>query len=124
MVALVPSEQIRTAGAAELVALDPADLALNRSDDRFWFHYTDPGAALAITTAGIYEVGDRHPKAPGLYVSTVQPGRSVLKICSTPCSTVPETSTAPQAAVVFADGPLTFERVSEHAWRFRGHHNR
>ena len=71
MVAAVPSEQIHTANAAgELVALDPADLAWNRSDTRFWFHYTDPDAALAIAAGGIYEVGDYHPKAPGLYVTT------------------------------------------------------
>ena len=34
----------------------------------------DPDAALAIFSAGIYEVGDRHPKTPGLYVTTAQPG--------------------------------------------------
>jgi len=119
MVALVPSEQIRTANAAsELVSLNPADLAWNRSDDRFWFHYTTRAAALAIATRGIYEVGDRHPKAPGVYVSTLQPGalgpEELLNALFDGTRDIERT----QAAVVFADGALTFSRVGEHAWRY------
>ncbi len=120
MVAAVSSEQIRTATGAggELVALDPADLAWNRSDERFWFHYSTRAAARAIATGGIYEVGDRHPKTPGLYVSTVQPGalgaEELLNALFDGTREIDRT----QAAVVFADGALTFERVSEHAWRY------
>jgi len=115
----VPSEQIRTpTGAGELVVLDPADLAWNRSDDRFWFHYTTRAAALAIAIGGIYEVGDRHPKAPGVYVTSLQPGalspEELLNALFDGTRDIDRT----QAAVVFTDGAFTFERVSEHAWRY------
>ncbi len=115
----MPSAQIRKASVAgELVVLDPADLAWNRSDTRFWFHYTDPDAALAIATGGVYEVGEHHPKAPGLYVSTLQPGalgpEELLNALFDGTRDIDRT----QAAGVFADGALTFERVSEHAWRY------
>jgi hypothetical protein len=119
MVARVPAQQIRTATrAGELVALDPADLAWNRSDQRFWFHYTARAAARAIATTGIYKTGDRHPKTPGVYVSTLQPGavgaEELLNALFDGTRDIERT----QAAVVFADGPLTFERVGEHAWRY------
>jgi hypothetical protein len=119
MVACVPSQRIRTAsGVDELVALDPADLAWNRSDRRFWFHYTTRAAARAISRRGIYEVGDRHPKAPGVYVTTLQPGalssEELLNALFDGTREIERT----QAAVVFAAGALTFERVSEHAWRY------
>jgi hypothetical protein len=120
MVAAVSSEESRTAtsGGGELVVLDAADLAWNRSDERFWFHYTDRDAALAIATGGIYEVGDQHPKAPGLYVTTVQPGalgsEELLNALFDGTRDIERT----QATVVIADGAVTFERVSEHAWRY------
>jgi len=119
MVAAVSSEESRTAaGVGELVALDPADLAWNRSDERFWFHYTTRAAARAIAIGGVYEVGERHPKAPGLYVTTVQPGalgpEELLNALFDGTREIERT----QAAVVFVDGALTFERVSEHAWRY------
>jgi hypothetical protein len=119
MVALMSSAQIRTAtGAGELVALDPADLAWNRSDEQFWFHYTDRGAALAIATTGIYKIGDRHPKTPGMYVTQLQPGavgsQELLDALFDGTRDIERT----QAAVVLADGPLTFSRVSERAWRY------
>ena len=120
MVAAVSSEQIRTATGAggELVALDPADLAWNRSDERFWFHYTTRAAARAIATGGIYEVGEEHPKTPGLYVTPLQPGapgsEELLNALFDGTRDIERT----QAAVVFVDGALTFERVSEHAWSY------
>ncbi len=107
-----------TDDASELVALDPADLAWNRSDARFWFHYTDPDAALAIFSAGIYEIGDRHPKTPGLYVTTAQPGALRPEELLNALFDGTRDIERVQAAVVFVDGPLTFERVSEHAWRY------
>jgi hypothetical protein len=118
MVARVPSQQIRTAtGAGELVALDPTDLAWNRSDQRFWFHYTDRSAARAIGTTGIYKIGDRHPKTPGLYVTTLQPGTVGSEALLNALFDGTRDRESTQAAVVFADGPLLFERISEHAWR-------
>jgi hypothetical protein len=97
---------------------NPADLAWNQSDEQFWFHYTNRAAALAIATGGIYEVGDRHPKAPGLYVTTLQPGalgpEELLNALFDGTREIERT----QAAVVFSGGPFTFERVSEHAWRY------
>lgn len=119
MVAVMPPEQSRPAsGAGELVVLDPADLAWNRSDARFWFHYTTRAAARAIATGAIYEVGDQHPKAPGLYVTTLQPGAlgsdELLNALFDGTRDIDRT----QAAVVFADRALTFERVGEHAWRY------
>jgi hypothetical protein len=100
------------------VALDPADLAWNRSDQRFWFHYTDRAAARVIATRGIYKIGDRHPKAPGLYVTTVQPGTLGSEELLNGLFDGTRDMDRTQAAVVFADGALTFERVSEHAWRY------
>ncbi len=121
MVARVPAQQIRTAtGAGELVALDPAELAWNRSDQRFWFHYTDRGAARAITTTGMYKIGDRHPKSPGLYVTTLQPGAVGSEALLNALFDGTRDRERTQAAVVFADGPLMLERVSEHAWRHSG----
>jgi hypothetical protein len=120
MVALVPSEESRTTTSAdgELVALDPADLAWNRSDEQFWFHYTTRAAARAIATRGRYKVGDNHPKAPGVYVSTLQPGalgsEELLNALFDGTRDIDRT----QAAVVFAAGELSFERVGEHTWRY------
>ena len=119
MVAAVPSEQIRKASVAdEFVALDPADLAWNRSDERFWFHYTDRDSARAIARRGIYEVGERHPRASGLYVTALQPGalgsEELLNALFDGTRDIDRT----QAAVVFANGELSFERVGEHAWRY------
>jgi hypothetical protein len=96
---------------------DPADLAWNRSDKQFWFHYTTRAAARAIATGGIYEVGDRHPKAPGLYVSTLQPGAAGSEELLNALFDGTRDIERTHAAVVFADGPLMFERISEHAWR-------
>ena len=113
------SERIRrTPGHGELVALDPADLAWNRSDDQFWFHYTDRAAARAIATSGTYKVGERHPKTPGLYVTALQPGalgsEELLNALFDGTRDIERT----RAAVVFVEGALAFERVSEHAWRY------
>jgi hypothetical protein len=105
-------------GAGELVALDPADLAWNRSDEPFWFHYTTRAAARVIAIGGTYQIGDRHPKAPGLYVSTLQPGalgpEELLNTLFDGTREIERT----QAAVIFADSALTFSRVGKHTWAY------
>ena len=94
------------------VALDPADLAWNRSDERFWFHYSTRAAARAIATGGIYEVGDRHPKTPGLYVSAVHTGAlGAEELLNALFDGTREIDRTQAAVFVFADGALTFERV-------------
>jgi hypothetical protein len=60
----------------------------------------------------------KHPKAPGLYVTTAQPGalgsEELLNALFDGTRDIERT----QATVVIADGAVTFERVSEHAWRY------
>lgn len=120
MVALVPSEESRTTTSAdgELVALDPADLAWNRSDEQFWFHYTTRAAARAIARRGRYKVGESHPKAPGLYVTALQPGALASEELLNALFDGTRDLDRTQAAVVFAAGELSFERVGEHTWRY------
>jgi hypothetical protein len=60
----------------------------------------------------------RHPKAPGLYVTALQPGALGPEELLNALFDGTREIERVQAAVVFADGTLTFERVSEHAWRY------
>lgn len=97
--------------------MDSANLAWNRSDQRLWFHYTTRAAARVIARTGIYKIGDRHPKTPGVYVTTLQPGAVGSEALLNALFDGTRDRERTQAAVVFADGLLMFERVSEHAWR-------
>jgi hypothetical protein len=104
------------AGLPELVRLEASRLAWNQSPDQFWFHYTDRTAARAIVASLTYLVGDHHPKAPGLYVSDVQPGalstRELLNALFDGTRDIERT----QAAVVLTDGAINFHRVNRRAW--------
>jgi hypothetical protein len=101
----------------EPVLGEPAKLAWNQLPGPFFFHYTDRAAARAIVADRIYDVGARHPKAPGFYVTQSQPGEltgvQLLNAIFDGMRDIERT----QAVVVLADGPLRFTRVGARAWR-------
>jgi hypothetical protein len=100
----------------ELVDLAASRLAWNRLEQDFWFHYTDRAAARAIAATRTYRVSERHPKAPGLYVTSLQPGScnsaELLDALFDGTRDIERT----QAVVVLADAPLKFTRTDASVW--------
>ena len=103
----------------ELVDLAASRLAWNCLEQEFWFHYTDRAAARAIAGTRTYRVSERHPKAPGLYVTPLQPGScscaELLNALFDGTRDIERT----QAVVVLADGPLPLTRTDASAWCHR-----
>ncbi len=104
----------------ELVDLSASSLAWNRLGQDFWFHCTDRAAAArAIAAARTYRVSERHPKAPGLYVTSLQPGScSSAELLNALFDGTREIART-QAVVVLFGGPLKFMRTGESAWCHR-----
>jgi hypothetical protein len=90
-------------------------LAWNRLDARFWFHYTTVYASRLIVGQGRYVVGGR--SRPGLYVSDLAPGAlSDQDMLNALLDGTRELERV-QAAVVLADDPaLAFVREGRSAW--------
>jgi hypothetical protein len=96
--------------------LEASRLAWNQTRDNFWFHYTDRTAARAIVASRRYLVSDHHPKAPGLYVSDVQPGElSSVELLNALFDGTRDIERT-QASVVLRTGPIDFHRVHRRAW--------
>jgi hypothetical protein len=100
----------------ELIQRPSTGLAWNQLSGPYFFHYTDRAAARAIMADKVYDVGERHPKSPGLYVTQSQPGElsdeALLNAIFDGMRDIERT----QAAVVLTDAPLQFTRVGEKEW--------
>lgn len=92
----------------ELIQRQPTELAWNQLPGPYFFHYTDRAAARAIMADKVYDVGERHPKSPGLYVTQSQPGEltdeALLNAIFDGMRDIERT----QAVVVLTDAPLQF----------------
>jgi hypothetical protein len=102
---------------AELVRLAAGELAWNRLPGPFFFHYTDRTAARAIVATRAYDIGSRHPKTPGLYVTSYQPGQLTCEELLNAIFDGTRDIERTRAAVVMAADPLPFKRVTPSAWR-------
>jgi hypothetical protein len=90
-------------------------LAWNRLDGRFWFHYTTVFASRLIVEQAQYIVGER--SSPGLYVSDLAPGSlSDAEMLNALLDGTRELERV-QAAVALADDPaLPFVRDGRSTW--------
>jgi hypothetical protein len=104
---------------SELVDMPAANLAWNHLERDYWFHYTDRAAAQAIEATRTYRVSERHPKAPGLYVTSLQPGACSCEELLNELFDGTRDIERTQAVVVLADSPLKFTRTDTSAWCYR-----